>query len=220
MNESALSQRAEELLKMSDGGRDTDWIALGAEVYQGTVTLTAALYGADSPQLANLKDTYNRSMSGISYGDRHLQVHDAGLPVLRGALRSILGDLRAGMTGTLRRQIAGGILGDFIQLARAVLEDRSDDSKNVAAVLAAAAYEDTIRRLGRQFAGVMGDQKLSAVLDALKAAGTIEGPQVSIAQSYLTFRNQALHAAWDKIDRSSVVSVLGFVEQLLIKHFG
>src|SRR5687768_4537452 len=98
MNESALTQRADELLKMSQGAPGTDWVALGAEVYQGTITLTTALYGSDSPQLANLKDTYNRSMAGIDYGDRNVQVHDVGLPVLRGALRNILGELRAGIT--------------------------------------------------------------------------------------------------------------------------
>lgn len=40
-----------------------------------------------------------------------------------------------------------------------------------------------------------------------------------IAQSYLSFRNHALHANWDKIEKESIHSVLGFVEQLLLKHF-
>ncbi len=47
----------------------------------------------------------------------------------------------------------------------------------------------------------------------------IKSPQIGIAQSYLTFRNRALHANWNEIQRESVVSVLGFVEQLLLKHF-
>jgi hypothetical protein len=35
---------------------------------------------------------------------------------------------------------------------------------------------------------------------------------------YLNFRNNSLHAQWDKIERESMASVLGFCEQLLIKE--
>jgi hypothetical protein len=60
---------------------------------------------------------------------------------------------------------------------------------------------------------------LADVLTALKDNGILQGSQVGIAQSYLNFRNNALHAKWDQIERESVASVLGFVEQLLLKHF-
>ena len=112
------------------------------------------------------------------------------------------------------------MLSDFVQLARAALEDNSDGATHVAAVLAAAAFEDTIRRLGRDFAGVMGRDDLSDVITALKNAGVLKAPQLGIAVSYLSYRNHALHANWEKIERASVVSVLSFVEQLLIQHFG
>lgn len=111
------------------------------------------------------------------------------------------------------------MLTDFIQLARNALNQSDDGAKNVAAVLAAAAFEDTIRRMGENFAGVIGQDDLSEVLKKLKDAGAIQSPQVGIAQSYLSFRNHALHANWDKIQRESIQSVLGFVEQLLLKHF-
>ena len=52
-----------------------------------------------------------------------------------------------------------------------------------------------------------------------KEVSVLVAPQLGIALSYLSFRNHALHAEWQKIDRASVQSVLGFVEQLLLKHF-
>ena len=73
--------------------------------------------------------------------------------------------------------------------------------------------------MGNAFAGVIGQDDLSEVLKKLKDAGTMQGPQVGIAQSYLSFRNHALHANWDKIEKESIHSILGFVEQLLLKHF-
>jgi hypothetical protein len=141
------------------------------------------------------------------------------LTCLTGVLKNIMSELNSGFVGNLQKNIAGDILSDFIQLAKAALEEDGDDAKNVAAVLAAAAYEDTIRRMGASFAGVIGRDDLNKVIDALKNAGILVAPQLGIALSYLNFRNHALHAEWDKIDRAAVHSVLGFVEQLLLKHF-
>ena len=135
-----------------------------------------------------------------------------------GTLRSLKREIEGGLTGNLRQQVAGEVLTDLIQLSRTTLSE-GDKAKNVAAVLAAAAFEDTIRRMGKTFAGVIGHDDLSEVLKKLKDAGTMQGPQVGIAQSYLSFRNHALHANWEKIEKESIHSVLGFVEQLLLKHF-
>ena len=60
------------------------------------------------------------------------------------------------------------------------------------AVLAAAAYEDTIRRMGGAFAGMVGRDDLRKVIDALKDKGILVPPQLGIALSYMNFRNHAL----------------------------
>ncbi len=57
------------------------------------------------------------------------------------------------------------------------------------------------------------------MIGRLKDSGLLVAPQLGIALGYLNFRNRALHAQWDTIDRSSVSAVLGFVEELLLKHF-
>ena len=89
----------------------------------------------------------------------------------------------------------------------------------MAAVLTAAVFEDTIRRMGKEFAGVIGRDDLEKVMGELKTAEILKAPQLGTALSYLSFRNHALHAYWDKIERASVQSCLGFVEELLLKHF-
>jgi hypothetical protein len=60
---------------------------------------------------------------------------------------------------------------------------------------------------------------LSDVINALKGKGILQSPQLGIAVAYLNFRNHALHARWEQIDRASINSVLAFVEELLLKHF-
>jgi hypothetical protein len=186
------------------------------EVVSGTVSLLTRVYGPKTPQL----DSFHASTAiflthGNLYGSRAQQVIEA----VHGALKNLKGEIEAGLTGNLKQQIAGEVLTDFIQLARSVLDEQGDGAKNVGAVLAAAAFEDTIRRMGQDLAGVVGQDDLSNVLTKLKDAGVIHSPQFGIAQSYLSFRNHALHANFDKIQRESIHSVLGFVEQLLQKHF-
>jgi hypothetical protein len=183
-----------------------------SELSQGCTSLLALVYGPNSPQLCQ----FNDSLSDISKGafKNHWLVTAAS-----GVLTNLKREIEAGLTGNLRHQVTGEVLTDFIQLSRSVLNEGGDGAKNVAAVLTAAAFEDTIRRMGETLAGVIGQDDLSEVLKKLKDAGVIQSPQVGIAQSYLSFRNHALHANWDKIERESIQSVLGFVEQLLLKHF-
>lgn len=65
----------------------------------------------------------------------------------------------------------------------------------------------------------MGRDDLADVITHLKTTGLLVPPQLSIVVGHLNFRNRALHADWDKIDRTSVGSALALVEELLLKHF-
>jgi hypothetical protein len=87
----------------------------------------------------------------------------------------------------------------------------------VAAVLAAAAFEDILRRL-TEVNGIPHHEKLADVHTALKDVGVLQGAEVGIAQSYLSFRNRSLHAQWSDVDRPSINSVLAFTEQMILKH--
>lgn len=188
----------------------------GPEVVQGATSLLSLVYGQESAQLEHMRAallTISKQSGGADWK------HSQEALVAQGVLQNLKREIETGLTGSLRHQITGEVLTDLIQLSRTALEEQGDSAKNVAAVLAAAAFEDTIRRMGTTLVGVVGRDDLADVLKKLKDAGVIQSPQVGIAQSYLSFRNHALHADWEKIERESIHSVLGFVEQLLVKHF-
>ena len=124
-----------------------------------------------------------------------------------------------GTVGSLALRGAGASLGDILGLAKEALEGGSGNSKNVAAVLAAAAYEDTLRRMAESFAGVTDRRDLQDVISALKSAGVLQGASIATAIGYLKFRNDALHADWAKLDESVIRSIIPFVETLLLKQF-
>jgi len=217
MDSSALKTRVAQLLRSaSRPARGADNYKWAVEAFHGTVSILSALHGQESDQIKSLNRIAEQTIIKSPGNDA---IADYMLTALRGTLTNCQAELDQGLIGNLQKRIASDVLTDFIQLARAVLSESADDGKNVAAVLAAAAYEDTIRRMGAAFAGIVGRDDLSDVIDALKKNGALVAPQLGIALSYLNFRNHALHANWDKIDLASVHSVLGFVEQLLLKHF-
>ncbi len=206
MDEATLKARVEEVLKKArhPEGQSPTMIA---ETLQGTLGVLIAAYGPNSPQL----ETVRKAPS-----------EPRGYPIwtaCTGALQNLLSELQSGFTGSLRLSLTGAVLGDFVSLSRDLLGEKGEDAKNVAAVLAAAAFEDTMRRLARELAGVHDRPKLESVLQALRAGRHIEEAQFTIAQGYLKFRNDALHADWETLQRESVASVLGFLEQLILKHF-
>ena len=94
-----------------------------------------------------------------------------------------------------------------------------DDNKDAAAVLACAALEDALKRVAMKESLDVDDKDMSDVINALKTKGAIKGAQVPIVQSYVKLRNKAFHAEWDKIDKGSVSSVIGFTEQFLLSYF-
>jgi hypothetical protein len=184
------------------------------ELFQGALSLLSAAYGSECTQVQAITKAAEQLRSRFSGNlvDQELSF------IAKGALKNLKAELDAGLAGSLARTLTGEVLTDFIKLSRASLETDGDAAKNVAAVLAAAVYEDTIRRLAIS-SGIPHMEKLADVLMALKDKGLLQGSQIGIAQAYLNFRNNALHAQWDRIEREAVASVLGFVEQLLLKHF-
>lgn len=207
MEESVIRERIRQLLSIGE----TSDIGPANELVQGTLSLLAAVHGPESQQVTTF-------LASVDSFRKNMRWNLVSRPCI-GALRNLEGELEAGLTESIRKQMTGDVLTDFIQLARAVLDKGGSGSKNVASVLAAAAYEDTIRRMGSAFAGVVGRDDLDDVIAALQTKGILVSPQLGIALSYLSFRNHALHADWEKIELEAVHSILGFVEQLLMKHF-
>jgi hypothetical protein len=82
-----------------------------------------------------------------------------------------------------------------------------------------AAFEDLLRRMGIELAGVAGRPSLQDVLTALKDAGVLKGGEIGIAQSFLKFRNDSLHADWANVSRVQVESCTAFADAMLVKHF-
>jgi hypothetical protein len=187
-------------------------VALAAEANQFAVSLLTTLYGPESSQ-ARAHRSQTEAIQGDNYYAHKLR------QLANGVIQNTIAELDSDLIVQVRAVVAGEVISSMIGLAKETLAEGDQGSTNVAAVLAAAAFEETIRRMGEELGGITTRPKLEAVLGVLKEQSIIAGAQVGIAQSYLKFRNDALHADWSKIEHSQVSSCLAFVESLLLRHF-
>lgn len=167
-----------------------------------SLSFVERIFGS-SHQYCNALNNYMQSSS--------IDSTEAGISILQAAKAEIEG----GWLFTVEGQISAEIFADFIALAKEAL----DDNKDVAAVLACAALEDALKRVAIKENLDVDDKDMSEVINALKAKGVIKGAQAPIVQSYVKLRNKAFHAEWDKFDKESVSSVVGFTEQFLLTNF-
>jgi hypothetical protein len=173
----------------------------------------AAIYGPESVQMKVFRqgaDNIERRKDGIAH---HLELHAIG------TIRTTKAAVENGLVKTVRTQLSGEIMGDLLSTARDILQETTEASTHVGAVLVAAAFEDLMRRMAQELAGLTTRPKLETVVTELKDKQILKGGEIPTALAYLKFRNDSLHAHWVNVERSQVMSCLAFIEQLLTKHF-
>lgn len=221
LDSASVLKRIDQLLATNFPAGDVDGIyAAVVEALQGTLSLALVVYGSsdrETPQVHTLMQAAQRARDekrsvAFAFGE-------TVWPVVQGSLRAMKADVEAGIVGQIERRAVGEVIADMLGLAKEALSDGSDGARNVAAVLTAAAFEDTVRRLGSSSAGVQDRPDLADVLMALKNARVLVGAPLTTAQSYLKFRNDALHADWTKLTPAVIASCLSFTEGLLLQHF-
>lgn len=219
LDQASLIKRIDDLLAVRLGAEgELDSFSSIVEALQGAVTIARLLYGATdaTPQVQTMMQAAKRARElkqSISWSH-----YEVVWPVVQGSLRAMKADVEAGLVGNIERRAMGEVIADMLGLAKEALGSDGDGAKNVAAVLTAAAFEDTIRRMGASLANVEGRPDLQGVITALKQAQVLSGAPLSTAVGYLRFRNDALHADWARLDRAVVASCLAFVEGLVLRH--
>jgi len=205
-----ISQRLDELIQSAQSRND----GCLEEAISSTINILEKLYGTNSEKL---KAYINLYQAYVKAPNKNIaSVADSICYGTLGILKSIKSEVAAGLVGNLELQAQGGIFGDFITLARESL----GESKDVAAVLVSAALEDALKRFALQNNLDVTEKDMSEVINALKSKGLLRDPQASIVQGHAKLRNKAFHANWDKIEKASVNSAIGFTEIFILEKFG
>lgn len=205
---SELKTQFEALPRQSNsGGMSGTNVPAGAWQQWATSAqnLIRAVFGEESPHYKNFLTAFN-DCSGYDY-----QVN-----VLKGVFLSAKEDFEGGYVFDVDLRVSGEIFGDFVGMARHAL---SEGHKDVAAVLACAALEDTLKKYAAVNGLDVGGKVMQEVVSALKSKGLVSGAHKSLLDTMPKIRDYAMHANWDKISEPDVSSVIGFVEQFLLSKF-
>lgn len=167
--------------------------------------LILAVFGDHSPHYSNFVTAF-----------KACQGQDYSINVLKGIFLSAKDDFEGGYIFNVDLRISGEIFGDFIAMAKHSL---SEGHKDVAAVLACAALEDTLKKFAATNGLDVSDKSMQEVVSALKSKGLVSGAQKSLLDSMPKVRDFAMHANWEKLSAPDVSSVIGFVEQFLLSKF-
>jgi hypothetical protein len=209
MTNDDISKRFTELLttaqrpvqsdpKYVDGGWFNRWAS-------SSQNLIGLVFGRESDHYQNFTahmKKFNGWKSGFDYA--------------LGVLQSAFDDWQRGFYRKLEVQITGEVFGDFVALAK---ESLNQGHKDVAAVLAAAALEDALKRFAKINGLDLSGKTMDTVVGALKGAGLVSGAQKSLLDVMPRIRNAAMHADFAKISDADVGSILGFTEQFLLTKF-
>jgi hypothetical protein len=198
-----------QLSRITWHGSGYDVSASGAEWRQwasSAMHLIQTTFGETSPHYLNFKKAYD-NCAGYSY-----QFDD-----LKGVFFGASADYRGGYVHSVEATFSAEVLGDFVAMAKLAL---AEGHKDVAAVLACAALEDTLKRFARINSLDVDNKALQEVVAALKSKGLVTGAQKSLLDVMPKIRDFAMHANWSKIQDVDVQSVIGFVEQFLLTKFG
>ena len=206
IDKNKIIQQINTLLNISEDNRGN------AQVVSGTISILELVYGKDSHKT---KTFIEQHATSFKQKESTVTVLRSLAYTAKGILQSIKSEIEADLVGSIQLQAQGGIFGDFLSLSKNSL----DENKDVAAVLACAALEDALKRYAEQNGLAVSDADMSQVINALKSKGLLKDPQASIVQSYVKLRNKAFHAEWDKIEKESVNSAIGFTEQFILSNF-
>lgn len=184
---------------------------------QSTISVLTLIYAASSAQL---KYFLSRIAKGPGkYDDIDIHYKSRVAREIESILTQALADFDSGITANERVQAKGEVLGDFVALARASLSSGAEGAVRVAAVLTAAALEETLKQLGESADLDVYDRDMRGVVQKLKDSNVLVGAQVGLAGGLVKFRDNAFHGQFELVERATIESALAFVEGLLNTRF-
>jgi len=208
---SRFSELAEEMMKIrihtkgQRGLAQVDFLEWQKWVTKSLHLIESTL-GSESDHYKNLRHIWN----SFSVTQPTL------LEGAKGILLAAKSDFEDGFIFSIEKSISGEIFGDFIRLAKEAMDQ---ENKDVAAVLACAALEDSVQKYALRHGLEVNDKTMSEVINALKSNNLVSGTKKSLLERMPKIRNLAMHAKWEKIRSEDVSAVIGYVERFLLNEF-
>jgi len=209
MTKNKIVKYIEELLTINNEQGD-NLPSRATHLYMGCISIYSQLYGSQSIQMQELKEEKKRAMElpGNEYTKQQYLIRE-----LHGFLNNLLNEINNGLLVSVQDEAKSEVYADFILFAKESIEE---DYKDVAAVLASAALEGSLKSFATSKDMNTEGMDMSKIISSLKSEQLLKKPEAKILQSYVTLRNKAFHAEWGKINMQEVSSLIGYVEKFNI----
>jgi hypothetical protein len=200
-----LTLEAQKMPMRRDGS--ITWVDIGAwhQWASSVMSLLEAVFGSTSAHPRNFSIAYQKFIG-----------YDADFHRANGIFNAAKADFLGGYIFHLEQSISGEVLGNLVMLAKMALDE---GHKDVAAVLACAALEDSLKRYAAMNDLDVQQKSMSEVVGALKGKGLVSGATKTLLDTMPKLRDYAMHANWGKLSLVDVAGIIGFVEQFLLSHF-
>lgn len=142
-------------------------------------------------------------------------INENRLKQAKGLFASAREEFSLGFLESVKREISGELTIDLCHLAESILEEGHTEP---AAVIAAAALEDCIKRCAEDEGLETTGNSLTENINALKSKGVFSGPAAKVVSQFPRIRNAAMHAEWDKLSTTDIGTVVGFLKQFVLQR--
>lgn len=176
-------------------------------------SLLKCIAGNNSDHYKNFKIIYDGRAKILSKYD---------MDQMRGILKSAMNDYESGFIYSLESKISGKVLSDLVASAEQIIENddpngEPEGRKNVAAVLASAALEDSLKRYA-ELNGIQTKNNMRSTIKNLMKHELLDDLESNHLDALVNVRNSALHADWGEISKQNVLEVI-FRTKLVLAKF-
>src|SRR5450830_1889360 len=127
-------------------------------------------------------------------------------------LSSLIEDARSGLIVSLENQVVAATFEDFLSHADFYIKK---DKKNEAGTITGVVFEDTIRRICRNFSIPEKDINLELLIAELVKIDAFTEAQAKWARAAAHVRTKATHAQWDEFSRKDVERAIDITRELI-----
>jgi len=213
MIEKALRNKIEQLIARAPGIVNAEIMELTAQwEADGEAWVTEAVNAVELavPDFAN---AYRRRMVTAVVGLFELPER---VPRIASLLRSLLRDINEGLVGKLQAKIRAETFDNFLDQAETY---RNRGAKDYASVIAAAVFEDTVRKIhADKVGGVTVGRTLDELISELTQNGVITREQSRQVRTAAFVRTKAIHAEWTEFSLDGVNDTIKITTALLKDH--
>jgi hypothetical protein len=203
-----LLDESKGLRRTNEHGQATSEEHLGQCVGWIAAALNVVQIACGSSESAYWKKAQTIEEASRRYG----YVIPRAVSELASLLVQLLGDMEAGLLGSIADRARAETFDNFLDHGKAYLKDGRIKE---AGVIAGVVFEDVLRRVCRKHQIEEKDVKLDHLISSLTKIGVLSEVKAKRARVAANVRTKATHAQWDEFTASDVEATINFTDEIV-----